>query len=342
MKELEKTSEPSALRDQICKSIFQGYRLGEPKPDLEAQTLTEIERAITKLGIDYDSLKTQRGVAAYNSRFDFSLVGLVFLAHNAAKITRFPQFTEFNRDELNYYLKNPDVVKRMREKWEKIRDTTGVITPLSIVKNSKSIEAQIDDYLEYGVRIDPYSEENKYPRLLAVISALSLQSGSIVEFGTGAADNLVALKDAAKKLVGNDLVPIGEFVDNPMLHQYRWHGNQNAIQPHLERVRGANIDFVVGNMFDREVVGRVFSNLPKPALAMFLNVLIHYHSTKAAEMIDLVLSHNPEFIVIGGSYPGLEEEFDGNPVPGRHSKIFKTGPNHVQTIAHIVDQNLPK
>ena len=212
------------------------------------------------LGVDYELLQKQKGVEIYDNRFDTSLVGLVFLALKAAKKIRFPEFILFEQSVLRYYIEHPQTVEKTRKKWKDIRSSTGVITPLSIVKN-EPIETQIERYLEGGVIIDRYSEPNRYPHLFDEVKKIRPQS--IVEFGTGAADNLLYFQDSAK-LVGNDLDPISIIIDNPLLHQYRWKDNPKKMKDHLKKIGEAQIEFVKGDMFDEEVLKQIFSNLPRP------------------------------------------------------------------------------
>lgn len=333
--------EHSATVKSIVDTVFGGYVVEEPPTDEKSREI------LGELGVDLTRLEQMTGRQVFDARFDTSLVGLVQLAFTPKKELRHPDKELWNKEVLEYYLDNPAKLNKLRGKWKEVEQGTGIITPFTPIPG-ETIEAQVDRYLSEGPTVDQYSEEDRYPKLFSAIRKVVARDhngklGGIVEFGTAAGDNLLALQSAANKLVGNDIATIEEIVNGPMLAEYRWHRDEIKRLGHLDAVRKSRMTFVRGSMLDKEVVDQVFGQVEQPTLVLLLNVLIHFASYKTEEMLSIVLPHQPKYLVIGGGYPGLVQTDErGNKIKGRYSTLFLLEDlGGMQVLGQFVDVKKP-
>lgn len=161
-------------------------------------------------------------------------------------------------------------------------------------------DLKIEEYRRNGNQVDVYSNPNRYPNLFRAIRNKIPKGGVLVELGAAAGDNLVALKDHFAEVIGIDELDMQTMKNHPMMAM-----RDSAVASRKTK----KLSLWQSNMFSEEFGNfEYFRHKHHPLVFMALHSIFpHYDVPAIYNFLHNILFAEPDYLIIGGGYPGIEQ-----------------------------------
>ncbi|HQF36853.1 MAG TPA: hypothetical protein PLL26_04415 [Candidatus Dojkabacteria bacterium] len=287
-----------------------------------------------KLGLNYSNILRFSGEDVYNNRFE--TVMMFMLQNYVLKNNSKP----INNQFIELLLSNPDLIIRLRQKWEYNCHHFAVLSPFFPINIGKSIQDQIDDYLNSRAQVDIFSKKNRYPNLFMTIRKIVKKGGKIVEFGCASGENLLSLSDHFVQKDGVDIKNLDEILKNKLFQSVDTQNKDIPIHEHLNLLSSNKINIHKGSMFDRKLIHKLTYGASRPLVFFIMNSLYpHFHSVKYNVFFKAIIEFNPDIIIIGGRNPSIEMYLPNKDLYTNEnfSFIFSCSNGNVKLIDETID-----